>query len=248
MKSICSILSVAVFCNLAVAGAAENYSLWPRRPAELQQARGLLAEKKGAEAAHLLAPFLKDEGIAGREARQLVASVNTPRYLTRQHPGAFVYTVQSGDTVQKIAKSQQCPSDLIMLLNGLVEPGGLRIGQKLVIVKMSCRAEIHLAQRELSIWDGDTLVADYPIVPEPQAKLPAESSVTISSREGHIQGTAIPSYSSQFSCADRSLTLSDGLQLKAATEPAKGRIGMDQRDLNEISYLLPVGAEVRILP
>ena len=60
----------------------------------------------------------------------------------------------------RIAAMQKCPQDVIMLLNGIVEPSSLRIGQKLVVVPMRLRVEIYPLQREVSVWDGEQLVAE----------------------------------------------------------------------------------------
>ena len=104
MKSIYSIFAVVACCSFsAQVGAADNFSLWPRRPDELEQARRLMQEQKRGEAVLLLQPFVADEGIAGREARQICGRVNVPRYLSRMHPGARVYTVRSGDNMARIA-------------------------------------------------------------------------------------------------------------------------------------------------
>ena len=62
MKSIYSIFVAGVFYSLlaSFAAAADNFSLWPRRPEELEQARRLMQEQKGGEAVLLLQPFLTD--------------------------------------------------------------------------------------------------------------------------------------------------------------------------------------------
>lgn len=249
MKSISLILSAAGFCSALVfaeAATVVNYSLWPRRPAELEQARALVAEQKGAEAAHLLQPFLKDSGIAGREARQIVGQINTPRYLTREHPGAFVYTVQRGDTVQKIARQQGCPAALIMLLNGLTEPAGLRIGQKLLLARVTCRLEIRLKHREICVWDGDTLVADYSLIAVALGgKSGEETETKLAAIEGELEGMRVPENSVQFPSSDRRLRLENGVHILpeqgGAAEPC---LRMQQRELNELSLLLTLGTEV----
>lgn len=249
MKSISLILGVAVFCSAsAVAEAATvvNYSLWPRRPDELEQARALVTEQKGAEALHLLQPFLNDSGIAGREARQIVGRINTPRYLTREHPGAYVYTVQRGDTVQRIARQQSCPAALIMLLNGLTEPAGLRIGQKLLLARVSCRLEIRLKYREICVWDGDTLVADYALSAVPAGgQFGAGTQTQLAAIEGESEGMRVPETSSQFPSSDRRLRLENGVYiLPERGGAAEHCLRMPQRDLNELSLLLSPGAEV----
>lgn len=247
MKSIFSILSAAVFFNGIAQPllAADNYSLWPRRPAELEQARRLLREQKGAEAVHLLQPFIHDNGIAGREARQITGSVNVQRYLSRSHPDARVYTVKSGDNIFKIAAAEKCPFELIMLLNGIVEPAGLRVGQKLVLVPMNCRLEILPAQREVCVWDGDVLVADYTMT-SCELHPRSESGLSIQSREGYMNGTRLPARSLQFSASDRMLLLSDGGKLVGEQAGGSGNFCMKQRDLNELALLLGVQAEVAI--
>lgn len=247
MTSISSILSAAVCFNLLVgaAMAADNYSLWPRRPAELEQARRLVREQKGAEAVHLLQPFIKDSGIAGREARQITGAVNVQRYLSRRHPDARVYTVKGGDNVFKIAAAEKCPFELIMLLNGIVEPAGLRVGQKLVLVPMNCRAEINLSQRELSVWDGETLVADFNLIAADGGGNKV-GETTLSACEGYLEGTRLPRRSAQFPSSDRVLTFANGLVLAGKAKNAESVLLMDQQDLNELSLLLAADSPVII--
>ena len=83
MKSIFLTLSVAVcfnclFCN---ASFAQNYSLWPKRPPEIERARALVQNQQFDDAVELLQTYVKAEGVVGREARKITASVNTRKYL-----------------------------------------------------------------------------------------------------------------------------------------------------------------------
>lgn len=247
MTSISSILSAAVCFNLllSAAFAAENYSLWPRRPAELEQARRLVREQKGAEAVHLLQPFIHDNGIAGREARQITGSVNVQRYLSRRHPDARVYTVKPGDNVFKIAAAEKCPFELIMLLNGIVEPSGLRVGQKLVLVPMNCRLEIYPARREICVWDGDTLVVNYTLLPNSDSHAP-EGNTAVAEREGAVDGKRVPQRSSQFTSADKSVCLENGTRICSEATRMSGVLLMEQRDLNELCLLVSIGTAVRV--
>lgn len=247
MTSISSILSAAVCFNLLAlsALAADNYSLWPRRPAELEQARRLVREQKGAEAVHMLQPFIQDNGIAGREARQITGAVNVQRYLSRQHPSARIYTVKPGDNVYKIAAAEKCPFELIMLLNGIVEPAGLRVGQKLVLIPMNCRLEVRLAQRELCVWDGEILVADYNLTSADTADKTV-GETTISACDGYMEGTRIPRRSAQFQSSDRVLSLANGCCISGGVKTQGAVLQMGQRDLNELSLLLTVDSPVLI--
>lgn len=246
MTSISSILSAAVCFNLLVTAAlaADNYSLWPRRPAELEQARRLVREQKGAEAVRLLQPFIHDNGIAGREARQIVGSVNVQRYLSRRHPDARVYTVKPGDNVYKIAAAEKCPFELIMLLNGIVEPSGLRVGQKLVLVPMNCRAEINLEQREITVWDGETLVADYTLRAVEGKKTNSIDS-RVARRDGYLDGVKIPARSTQMLSSDRVLVLENGCIFADAQNVTGVALRMRQSEINELSLLLISEAAVK---
>lgn len=251
MKSIYSIfVAAALFSVFAPAFSSENYSLWPRRPDELEQARRLMQEQKGGEAVLLLQPFVADEGIAGREARQICGRVNVPRYLSRMHPGAVVYTVRRGDNMAKIAAQQKCPQDVLMMLNGIVEPSALKVGQKLVVVPMRLRVEIRPQHREVSVWDGEQLVADYPIhaMDEmPQSRQKSET-VKVAAREGYLNGFAVAARAPQYPASERVLVLSNGMCLAAGQNGhGKIKLHMDQKDLNELVMMLDCGNEVRIL-
>lgn len=241
MKSTFSIFAVAVCSSLCAVQAAENYSLWPRRPAELEQARRLIAEQKGGEAVHLIQPFLRENGIAGREARQIASGVNVPRYLSRLHPLAKVYTVQRGDTLVKIAGAQKCPCDLLMQLNGIVDPSGLKVGQKLVVVPMVLSLEIRPQQREICVWHEDRLVAEYDIRAVEGVTKKHHGETTVSAREGYMQGHKLSSHSFQFPSADRTLVLGNGITLAGEHHIQGPVIRMNQQDLNELTLLLGVG-------
>ena len=251
MKLILLIIGVAGFCSAVLpVNADDNFSLWPRRPEALEQARRLMQEQKGGEAVLLLQPYVADEGIAGREARQICGRVNVPRYLSRQHPGAFVYTVRKGDNMARIAAAQKCPQDIIMLLNGIVDSSTLRIGQKLVMVPMRLRMEIRPLQREVSVWDGNQLVADYPLLGSediPRNKQKSET-IKVQAREGYLDGYAVPAKSSQYPAAEKILTLSNGMVL-GGEHNGTGTVvfRMDQKDLNEAAMMLDCGNEVKII-
>lgn len=230
--------------------ASENYSLWPRRPEELEQARRLMQEQKGGEAVLLLQPYVTDEGIAGREARQICGRVNVPRYLSRMHPGAVVYTVRKGDNMARIAAKQKCPQDVIMMLNGIVDPSALQVGQKLVVIPMRLRVEIRPLQREVSVWDGEQLVADYPILsmddvpPEYQKSTQTE----LKAREGYLDGHAVPERSPRYPASERALLLANGMMLTSGQNGHGSlKFSMEQKDLNELAMMLNCGNEVKII-
>lgn len=245
------IFGAAAFCSqVGQVCAADNFSLWPRRPDELEQARHLMQEQKGGEAVLLLQPFVTDEGITGREARQICGRVNVPRYLSRMHPGAVAYTVRPGDNLARIAAQQSCPQDVIMLLNGLVEPSNLRVGQKLVIVPMRLRVEIRPLQREVSVWDDQQLVAAYPVVSmdEIPAARRKNETTRVAAREGYIDGLAVQPRAPQYPASERVLVLANGVVL-AGPQNGHGNmiLRMEQKDVNELAIMLGLGNEVKFV-
>lgn len=250
MKSISLILSAAVLFSLfPCSSAADNYSLWPRRPAELEQARRLVHEQKLMEAAELLQPFVAEKGIAGREARQMTGSINVRRYLTRLHPKASVYKVRPGDTIGRLSEVSKCPADVVMLLNGIVEPSALKAGQRLVVASMDLHLEIHLLQREIMVWDGSRLVASYPISKAEGVVGNKNEETKVAAREGYMQNALLPRNSTQFLSSDRALKLENGMYVagEQKVRAAGGVVRMEQRDLNELALLLGLGARVTLV-
>ncbi len=248
MKSTLSIFAAAVlFSTLCTVCAAERYSLWPRRPAELEQARRLLKEHKAEEAVQLLQPLMAKEGIAGREARQIAGAANVPLYLSRRHPSAAVYTVRRGDHLAKVASSLRCPYELMMLLNGLVDPSAIHVGQKLVYVPMRQQVEINLPRREISVWDGSVLVASYNIgtVTGISGAAPEEDT-KVTRREGYVDGGKVPAHSPLMVSANRTLELGNEIALLPVGKSAGKALLMQQADLNELALLVIEGTPVHI--
>lgn len=234
---------------LAEVSSAVNYSLWPRRPDELMQARMLMAENRGSEAVYLLRPFWRARGVAGQEARQLTTQVNVPRYLSRSHPKATLYTVKRGDTLPRVARNSACPLDMVMMLNGIVTPSGLRIGQKLVVVPMLQHMELHLPTKEVSVWDEETLVASYRL--ERVDGVPmrgGNESTEVKARDAYRGGSRVHvGVAGVASSSDRVLVLANGMVLAGSTEVRGRAIYMNQKDLNELTLLVGEKAPVLIV-
>lgn len=248
MKSTSLIISAAVCFNLMqVQAENENYSLWPRRPEELQQARQLLRENKVAEALELLAPFVSAKGIVGREARQICSLVNRARYLSPEHPNMYTYTVQSGDSMEKIALKSECPMDVIMLLNGVTDPSSLRSGQRLRLIKMQLSVQISPEYRELTVWDGDKLVAMFDIISIDNLPSDIAPETTVQERAGGVHGRRVARRAPYYPSSDRTLELENGMVITAETRAQQAVVRLAQKDVNELAMLLHTGAVVRIV-
>lgn len=249
MKSTSLILSAAALFSVMTAADAQekNYSLWPKRPPEIEQARRLISEQKTEEAIDLLRQYVNTPGIVGREARKLTGAVNVRRYLSRFHPEASIYKVSSGDTLMKIAAKTGCASELIILLNGLVDPSALKSGQKLVVVKMQLRAKVDVQLQELTVWDGDNLVATYEVKTGRLPKREQNVETKVESRDGYIDGGVLPPHSVQFLSAQRVIRLENGVSFTGAQSIAGAAVQLQAADVNELALLLAKGAVVEIV-
>ncbi len=251
MKLTSLIFVAAVSCSLLLPlQAEENYSLWPRRPAELEQARNMVREQKYEEAVTLLRPFVGDDSIAGREARRIVASVNVRRYLTRAHPRARVVVVNRGDTMGHLVQANGCPREMLMLLNGIVEPSSIKLGQRLVVVRMDLRMEIHVSQREVTVWDGEELVAVYDVRSHESLSGTANAETVVAAREGLHKGAAVSRRSEDFLSSNRVLRLGNGWVLASEEVPLEADtpvLRFSQQDINELGLLMYEGGRASLV-
>lgn len=248
MRSIFSIFAAAVCFSPCQSAEALNYSLWPRRPDEVTRAFELLIKGGNEqEALKLVEPHLRGYGIGGREARKIAGRINAGKYLSGCRPGMAVYTVKSGDNLFRIADRMKCPVDLLMYVNGLLEPSALKIGQKLKAPPLNCRMEIRPDTNEILVWDNSVLIACYPVV---QARLlrtlPAQSSVL--AREAFLDGQPVVRNSSDYASADKELVLAEGRARIASRPLSSGDVGfqLSTADANELALLIVPGNEVTV--
>ncbi len=246
-----TVIFFGVVSSLYADTALLNYSLWPRRPEAIAKARALILQQDLDVALEVLAPYVQERNIGGKEARALVAQINKRRYLSRQNPHASIYTVKSGDHVSRIAQRSQMPLDLLYLLNGMIEPSKLQVGQKLAVASMELRIDIDVLEQELQVWDASTLVAVYPVQIESAQKLikGGESTGLVSNRLSYADGRKISTQSPYYSSADRVLKLSDGAYIAGEQKLASAVAvyQLSQPDMNELALLVREGTVVRLL-
>ncbi len=249
MKLTFLILSAAVCYSVCADSAVDgaNYSLWPQRPPQIAQAARLLQEGDADKAVDLLRPFVRQEGVIGREARKMTASVNVAKYLSRSNPTAYIYTVRSGDTLPRIVVNTKCNSEVLMLLNGIVDPSSLRAGARLVAVNMKLRAEVHVARREVCVWDSDTLVAVYDVESMDLPDHTISQECTVSAREGYIDNNLLGRTSLQLLAAERVVRLSNGVSITGTQAVNAPFVQLKAADVNELALLLSLGSEVSVI-
>lgn len=79
-------LLAAAFCAHGVLADGENYSLWPRRPEALAEARRLMDRGSLPKALELLQPLAEQGGVVGKEAKELIGRLRIRQLLDPNGP------------------------------------------------------------------------------------------------------------------------------------------------------------------
>jgi len=196
-----------------------------------------------------LSQWYNDPQLTPAEARQLtdlLDQVAGTVVYSRQHRLERPYTVQPGDTLQRIARSYGVPWQLLAKINGISDPENLRPGQQLKVVRGPFDAVVNLDKRELTLMlrglyagrfriglgrDQENLEGTYFVEDkidqsdDPNSPL-GRYWIKLNDRIG-IHGTNDP----------RNVGASDG----------PGSICLSDRDIEDVHDILSIGSCVRIL-
>ncbi len=249
MRSTFSILSARVCFSVAAllcclpCAAQENYSLWPRRPAAVAEARQLLEKGETAAALKLLQTLVKEPGIVGKEVRDLIGSLRMHALLGGKDPGIKTYTVKRGDSWIRMMNRMKSTPALVMQLNGLMSIPTLKPGDKYKYRPLTFRIIINVPEKEVCLYEGDDFVKSYPIVDMKdtgrknfETRIKAEqASVTL--------------YSEGYPAADKSLLLAAGsfvIDMKNGALYSPG-FYLSRQDCNELAMFVKAGTQVSIV-
>lgn len=256
MRSTCSIFAVKVCFSLLATGMcfgavpmAENYSLWPRRPAEFVTARTLAAEGKTDEAAKTLEPLIQRKDVIGKEAKAMLGDLRIREVLSPSSNSLSIYTAKRGDAWISIARKTKCPLDYIIHVNQMTELGMLHIGDDIKYRELHYRVEINVPEKEISVWDGDSFIKSYPIT---MMKDPGKTnfSTTVKSETGLFGDQPITPSSPEFAAANKTILLAHGgfvIDSSSDGRMSKSGFYLKREDCNELSLLLQPGNPVNII-
>ena len=128
-------------------------------------ARAMQVQANDPVQARLLATRALDAGTLSRAERdrayQLINGLTTVLFLNPNvNPGdpvMTVYTVDAGDTLQKIPRTQKidCDYRLLKRLNAMPDEHKLRIGQRLRVPKSTFHAEVIKSEFRLNLYVGE---------------------------------------------------------------------------------------------
>ncbi len=248
MKLIYLTFIAAVYSSPLLLSQGET-SPWPRRPAVLEQARLLARDGRYADACDQLRSELTHHGIAGHEVRGLYSALMMRLYMNREHPKAFVYTVQAGDHIQRIAEKTNCAPGLLMLINGILDPSRMRVGQKLVAIPLQLRLLIHEQESEIALWDGDTLLACYPIESVEGGVLPSQLTRVVKQVDAYRAGKKLSRNAALNISYNRVIEVSGGIYIagKQKIKDAFAVYRLPQERLNEWAFFVLKDVPVRII-
>lgn len=124
----------------------------------MQSAEASLAQGHLAETHLELSEWYGEPSLTPDEERQLVGLLDqlagTVIYDSRQHLLEPAYTVQPGDSLERIADEYQVPWQLLANINGIRDPQHLRQGEPLKVVRGPFSAVVALQKFELVLEVG----------------------------------------------------------------------------------------------
>lgn len=181
-----------------------------------------------------------------RQLTELLDQVAGAVVYSRQHLMEHPYTVQSGDTLQRIGRAYGVPWELLAKINGISDPENLEPGRELKVLRGPFDAVVDLEKHEITLklrglyagrfqigvgrnqeaLEGTYFVEDKIVQPDDPNSPLGRYWIKLNDRIG-IHGTNDP----------RNIGVDDG----------PGTISLGDRDIEDVHDILSIGSRVRIL-
>jgi len=196
-----------------------------------------------------LSVWYKNPQLTSEESRQLVDLLDqlagTVVY-SRQHLLERPYTVQSGDTLPRIARSYGVPWQLLAKINGISDPENLQVGQQLKVVRGPFDAEIDLDRRELTLKLRGLYAGRFPVGIGPdQGDLEGTYFVEDKIDQSDDPNNPLGRYWIKLNDRIGIHGTNDLRNLGASGTP--GSICLGDQDIEDIHAILSIGSRVQIL-
>lgn len=197
-------LLAAAFCAQGVLADGENYSLWPRRPEALAEARRLMDRGSLPKALELLQPLAEQGGVVGKEAKELIGRLRIRQLLDPNGPDVKKYTVRKGDSWIRMVRKLGCSQAMVVHLNGLMDIPALHTGDVFKYRPLDFHVVVNVPEKEICLYDGTDFVKGYPIL---SMKDGGKKNVETTVKD---EQAPVSIYSRQFPSADKTLVLAAG--------------------------------------
>lgn len=236
-------------------------------PSELPNAKAFLAQ---AEAARTEGSFFKAKQLyqqilqqfpdapTASAAQQRLGEVNMKIMLSpAMTPDALTHTVESGDTLSKIARKHHTTVDLLKAANGLTSDR-IRPGQRLKIVTASFSVIVDKSQNLLTLKNGEEVLKVYRCSTGKEGMTPT-GTFKIANRipdpPWYTPEGVIPPHDPRNILGSRWLGFDQpGYGIHGTTQPdsigkpvTKGCVRLVNSDVEELYTLLPEGTAVTIV-
>lgn len=145
--------------------AAERLSANPRINASLQRYQTGQVNEARQELNRML--VISRDPAEQAELRQHLRKIADATVFSRDQraadPLVDTYTIQDGDYLINIGREYKVPYEVIMLINGITNPAGIRAGQKIKVPRGPFHAKIHTLDFRMDVYLQDLYVRSFPV-------------------------------------------------------------------------------------
>ena len=222
------------------------------------EARAEVEAGKHRQALFILSRLYADPRLTAADRRRLQDALDplaAQVIYSQQHTLEQPFLVRRGDTLPAIAEQYQVPWQLLANINGVRDPEFLVPGTKLKVVRGPFRAEINLADQELTLHLNQLYAGRFPIAvgqdPPPtvgEFEIKAKSEGReFATGDGQVIPAGHPAnpYGTMFMEIGRNLAMHGSATAEDAA-PSAGCISLSPRDALDVAGILSVGSTVTI--
>ena len=222
------------------------------------EARAEVEAGKPRQALFILSRLYADPRLTAVDRRRLQDALDplaAQVIYSQQHMLEQPFLVRRGDTLPAIAEQYRVPWQLLANINGVRDPEFLVPGTKLKVVRGPFRADVNLADQELTLHLNQLYAGRFPIAvgqdPSPtvgEFEIKAKSDGReFATGDGQVIPAGHPAnpYGTMFMDIGRNLALHGSATAEDAA-PNAGCISLSPRDALDVAGILSVGSTVTI--
>ncbi len=222
------------------------------------EARAEVEAGKPRQALFILSRLYADPRLTAADRRRLQDALDplaAQVIYSQQHTLEQPFLVRRGDTLPAIAEQYRVPWQLLANINGVRDPEFLVPGTKLKVVRGPFRAEVNLADQELTLHLNQLYAGRFPIAvgqdPPPtlgEFEIKAKSDGReFATGDGQVIPAGHPAnpYGTMFMDIGRNLALHGSATAEDAA-PNAGCISLSPRDALDVAGILSIGSTVTI--
>jgi lipoprotein-anchoring transpeptidase ErfK/SrfK len=143
----------------------ERLSANPRINASLQRYQAGKVNEARQELNRMLA--ISRDRAEQAELRQHLRQIADATVFARDQrtgdPLVDTYTIEDGDYLINIGRQYKVPYEVIMLINGITNPTGIRAGQKIKVPRGPFHAKIHTTEFRMDVYLQDLYLRSFPV-------------------------------------------------------------------------------------